>query len=231
VDYSDAALPPSPPVPFWTHVLTSPSRLRPEVGELLNLLQEVITLPALSAVDVAVVLDWYKIPVDGVDPYDWDNSVIGDLVNRGKYRFKFRLEDQTIAGRELMGRHMMPIIVRHPLLNTVKIVLDIPSHDRRYQLSFGSRMAATVARDIGGIHVRVDSRDEFRPQAKDLDPVSRVKVLKDQFSINFDLTGKRVLIVDDVLRSGDSMRFVAAAARKSGAARVFGICAVRTLRR
>lgn len=231
VDYNNAVMPPSPAAPFWTHILTSPSRLRSDVVELLNLLEEVITLPALPAVDAAIVLDWYKIPVDGVDPYMWDNSVTGDLVSQGKYRYKFRFDDQTRVGRELMGRHMVPLIARHPLLTTATIVLDIPSHDRRYGLSFGSRMAATVARDTGAVYVAVSSRDDFRPQAKDLDPANRIEVLRDQFSMSCDLTGRPVLIVDDVFRSGDSMRFVASAARKAGAAHVYGACAVRTLHR
>lgn len=49
--------------------------------------------------------------------------------------------------------------------------------------------------------------------------------------VSDDVDGKAVLIVDDVLRSGDSMGYVATAARTAGASRVYGICGARTMRR
>ena len=39
-----------------------------EVRQLLELLGEVVSLPSLPPVKFAIALDWYKTPVDDVDP-------------------------------------------------------------------------------------------------------------------------------------------------------------------
>jgi adenine/guanine phosphoribosyltransferase-like PRPP-binding protein len=56
-------------------------------------------------------------------------------------------------------------------------------------------------------------------------------VLEDEFIVSGEVRGRSVLIVDDFIRSGTSMAAVGKAARASGAYRVFGIGAVRTMRR
>jgi len=56
-------------------------------------------------------------------------------------------------------------------------------------------------------------------------------VFDDEFSVPGEVRGHSVLTVDDVIRSGTSMAAVGKAARASGAYRVFGIGAVRTMRR
>jgi predicted amidophosphoribosyltransferase len=108
-------------------------------------------------------------------------------------------------------------------------VLNVPGHDRT-RLSFGSRLAATVARDRGLRFVRVESRSEFRAEAKSASSAQRAAMLPDQFIVSQDLREESVLIVDDVFKSGASMTEVARAARAEGAADVQGICAVRTMR-
>jgi hypothetical protein len=55
---------------------------------LLELLGEVVSLPSLPPLKFAIALDWYKIPVDGVDSRDWPNTEVGELVHQGKYVYK-----------------------------------------------------------------------------------------------------------------------------------------------
>jgi predicted amidophosphoribosyltransferase len=127
-------------------------------------------------------------------------------------------------------KKMSAVIQGHPLLRKADVVLDVPGHDTE-RVSFGSRMAATVARDFGTPKIRVKARDKFRAEVKSVDPSQRAEVLAGQFSVTNALQGHTALIVDDVFHSGASMGEAARAARAAGANRVLGICAVRTRRR
>ncbi|MBV9031324.1 MAG: hypothetical protein JO364_13690 [Pseudonocardiales bacterium] len=224
-DYSLRQLPPN----IWTHVLWSPGALRPDVAELLAVLGTTLTLSCPVTLDFVLALDWYKQPVEGVSATSWPNTEIGELVHLGKYRYKAEGDRQTKVGLLLM-RKMSAVIRGHPLLRKADIVLDVPGHDIE-RVSFGSRMAATVARDFEIPRIRVNARDKFRAEAKSMDPSERARVLAGQFGIADDLQGQTVLIVDDVFHSGAGMGETARAARDAGANRVLGICAVRTRRR
>lgn len=79
--------------------------------------------------------------------------------------------------------------------------------------------------------VRVQTRSEFRPEAKNLSAIERARVLDNQFIVPDVVRSESVLIVDDVFKSGASMKEVAKAARRSGASTVQGICGVRTISR
>lgn len=79
--------------------------------------------------------------------------------------------------------------------------------------------------------IRVTARSAFRPEVKDLEESERLNSLSGEFSVLWALNGQPVLIADDVFRSGTSMGAVAAAARKAGAGKIYGICGVRTMRR
>ena len=226
-EYSMCHLPPD--AHTWTHVFWSPDVLRPDLVEMLGVLRTVLTLSCPATLDTVLALDWYKQPVEGVFPTDWPNTDVGELVHLGKYRYKTDGDRQTEIGRLLMPR-VSAVIKEHPLLRKADAVLDVPGHDSE-RVSFGSRMAATVARDFEMKKLRVKARDKFRTEAKNLDPLQRAEMLAGQFSISDDLGGKTVVIVDDVFHSGASMGETARAARHAGAKQVLGICAARTLRR
>lgn len=220
---------PSKPLLTWTHVFWSPGVLRSDVAELLAVLSTTLTLSCPVTLDFVLALDWYKQPVDGVAATSWPNTEAGELVYLGKYRYKTDGDRQADVGRLLMQK-MSAVIRGHPLLRRADVVLDVPGHDTE-RVSFGSRMAATVARDFEMPKIRVKARDKFRAEAKSLDLSQRMEVLAGQFSVANDLQGKTALIVDDVFHSGASMSEAARAARDAGANRVLGICAVRTRRR
>lgn len=227
-DYSPRQLPPDLRA-IWTHLFWSPSTPRLDVAELIAVLSITLTLPCPPALDLVLALDWYKEPVDGVPATSWPNTKTGELVSRGKYLYKTDGGRQRQVGLRLV-RAMSVVIQGHPLLRKADIVLDVPGHDAE-RVSFGSRMAATVARDVTVPKIRVNARDKFRAEAKNVDPAQRARILAGQFSIAHDLHGHTALIVDDVFQSGVSMGETARAARAAGANRVFGICAVRTLRK
>ena len=213
----------------WTHVLHSPEpAVSSVVRSLLDLLGNVVTLPAPVAVDVALAVDWYKRPLDGVDPYSWPNSQAGELISTGKYRYRDAPEPQAVAGRTLAGL-ICQVIGVHPVLGRAELVLDVPGHDTE-RVSFGSRLAATVAVGRGLAMVRTRARSAYRPESKNLDRAGRARALTGQFLVPAEVQGRQVVIVDDVIWSGDSMSAVAQAAREAGAAAVSGICGARTMK-
>jgi hypothetical protein len=216
--------------PTWTHALQSPRPTVPEpVCVLLGLLIEVVCLPSPPNVDLALALDWYKKPEEGVNPYYWDNTPTAQLISSGKYRYKNDGDMQSQVGLQLVDL-MCGAIERHGILAQATVVLDIPGHDST-RVSFGSRMATTIASRRGIPMIKVAAKSEFRPEAKNLEESERLNFLYGQFSVPYSLDGQRVLIADDVFRSGTSMGAVASAARDVGAAKVYGICGVRTMRR
>jgi hypothetical protein len=223
-EYVECAVPPSD-TSNWTHHLRSPLPMRREVRTLLTLLTSVISLPQLPNVSTSLALDWYKVPQVGIDSFEWPNTEIGDLVSRGKYLYRHNPTKQRIAGLDLAAR-LRAAIDAHAGLQQASTVLNVPGHDRT-RVSFGSRLAATVARDQGLHFVRVESRSEFRAEAKSVSSAQRAAMLRDQFIVSQDLREESVLIVDDVFKSGASMTEVA---RAACAADVQGICAVRTMR-
>jgi hypothetical protein len=214
----------------WTHELTSPERtMKRETRQLLELLSEVVSLPSLPALKFAIALDWYKIPVDDMDPRNWPNTEVGELVYRGKYVYKTQEEQKSIVGKNLAGR-ICNAISRHAALNRADVILNVPGHDRNV-VSFGPRLAATVAKYRRMPTLRVTAKSQFRPEAKSLSPMERAMFFDDEFIVPPEIRDLSALIVDDVFRSGGSMAAVAKAAREAGAREIFGICPTRTMRR
>jgi len=214
----------------WTHELTSAERtMKRETRQLLELLSEVVSLPSLPALKFAIALDWYKIPVDDMDPRNWPNTEVGELIFRGKYLYKTQEEQKSIVGKNLAGR-ICNAISRHAALNSAEVILNVPGHDRNV-VSFGPRLAATVAKYRRMSTLRVTAKSDFRPEAKSLSPMERAMFFGDEFIVPPEIRDRSALIVDDVFRSGGSMATVAKAAQQAGAREIFGICPTRTMRR
>jgi predicted amidophosphoribosyltransferase len=203
--------------------------MRRDVRQLLELLGEVMSLPSLPPIKFAIALDWYKIPVDGVEPRNWPNTEVGELVHRGKYVYKTEEGQKSRVGRNLAGR-ICNTISRHATLNGAEVILNVPGHDRKV-VSFGPRLASTVAKYRRIPNLRVTARSEFRPEAKSLSRMERAVFFGDEFIVPPEIRGRSALIVDDVFRSGGSMAAAAKAAYEAGAREVFGICPTRTMRR
>src|SRR6266568_5883758 len=147
-------------------------------------------------------MSWYKVPADDVDPRQWRNTPDGERVSVGKYWAKSP-DAMAQAGRALT-RRMLGVTARHPILADSDVVVAVPGHDRT-RLSFGERLAASVARGTHVPLIKVATQREFRPPAKDL-PATGETALGEEFTITDNLAGMRALIVDDVFRSGEPCR-------------------------
>jgi adenine/guanine phosphoribosyltransferase-like PRPP-binding protein len=202
----------------------------PAVLDLIDVLQRSLTLPRGPSVDFALALEWYKVPEADVHPRNWRNTELGELVRRGKYWYTdpSRYEDLRTVGLALVAR-LRRLIDEHPLLSTVDAVVAVPGHDASV-VSFGARLASSVARQEGLLLAKCVASTRYRTPAKNLDPAGRQVVIVGQFSCAVDLSNMRVLIIDDVYGSGTTVAETARAARAAGAVEVASLCAVRTMR-
>lgn len=184
------------------------------IRDALDLLKAVLTLRQ-RGLDGALALDFYKIPEDGVDPRQWADTRAGGLVHKGKYW------GNSLAGTELAD-WIAATIRSHPGYMSADVVVRIPGtkHD------FGERLAKGVAARLE--IPCVSSKRMFVPtqQAKE----GHVGTDLEPYEIDGnEVRGGKVLIVDDVYKSGISMRSVAKAAVDAGATSVLGIVGARTL--
>lgn len=211
----------------WTHCLSAPGMPVAEVRELAALLSQVITLPRIRSIDFAIAMDWYKVPVEGVESRDLRNTPDGQRVHVGKY-WTSSPEAMKEAGRGLV-RRLVEVIGRHATLASTDVVVAVPGHDSTY-VSFGERIADSVSRVLALPLIKATSPHEFRPAAKNLQTAGNDAV-SGEFTVAEDLTGATALIVDDVFHTGRTMSAVGSAVNRAGTARACGLVAVRTRRR
>ncbi|GAB7143020.1 hypothetical protein LRC484719_16080 [Mycobacterium riyadhense] len=203
---------------------------RSETIALLDLLGSALTVPCGDGLDFAIALDWYKKVVDGVDPREWDNTALADLVHRGKYWYKKSKDVAKLreVGLAVVGE-IVEFIAAHPLLCDVDAIAAVPGHDS-HVLSFGSRVADAVARERDAALVRCTCVREFRSPAKALELDRRADAVRGLFRCARDMSGRSVLVVDDVYGSGATAQETARALRAAGAVCVAGLAAVRTMK-
>jgi pyrimidine operon attenuation protein/uracil phosphoribosyltransferase len=186
-----------------------------------ELLEVVLTLRRAQELESILALDWYMVPPDADDPASqWTHTATGDLVYR-KY-FTNNAPQVNAAGSKLSD-HLADVVRKHPRYSAADAVLVVPGTKH----TFGERLARSVASRTGKEKIETKCLATDHAEAKaghtsfDLEP----------YSVPRDVSGKAVIIVDDVFRSGRTMRSVAASARSAGACAVLGLVACRTMRR
>jgi hypothetical protein len=185
------------------------------IRDALDLLKDVLTLRGEEELDGALALDFYKIPDPEIPSDQWDETVAGGLVRRGKYSLDLS------SGKKLADL-IAAAITNHPAYASSDAVLSIPGT----QHDFGERLARGVASRLGVPCLASRRAATLQNAAK----TGRVDTHLEELSVDGDVDGQRLVIVDDVYRSGISMRSVAAAARQAAASTVFGVVGARTMR-
>ncbi|MVU76004.1 hypothetical protein GPX89_01950 [Nocardia sp. ET3-3] len=205
---------------MFRHCLEWPALLPTQLKDLVALLNEALVLPMTEEFDALLALDWYKIPDDDLPPEAWDNTEVGEMVRQAKY-FVTNASRQRAARKDLV-RRLADAMVRHPALNSAFYVVSVPGHQGD-GTSTGELIAADLAARTG--KTLVSTTGQPRPERKD----DRSVDLVGMFTLPMKLDAPCV-IVDDVYRSGDTIRQVARVARQAGAPRVYGLAAAKTIR-
>src|SRR5262245_18526102 len=198
----------------------------PETSTILKLLSGVLTVPCGGSLDFAIALDWFNKVVDGAVA---DLTDLADLMHRGKHLYTplGDVENLKEVGGAVVDE-IAEFVGHHPLLKNVDAIAAPPGHDPKV-LSFGSRVAAGVAKRRNIPLVRCTSRQELRSPARSLAFSARAGALGGQFRCPDEVSGQRILIVDDVYASGATVEETARALRAAGASEVVSIAAIRTM--
>lgn len=198
-----------------------------ETSALLELLTGALTVPCGGSLDFAIALDWFNTIND--DGSASDLTELAALVHRAKHVYAPRgdVENLKLVGGAVVDE-IAEFVERHPILKRVDAVAAPPGHDPTV-LSFAARVAAGVARRRNIPIVRLTPPRERRAPARSLAFAARAEALGGRFRCPVDVSGQRILIVDDVYASGATVEETARALRAAGAEHVASITAIRTI--
>ncbi|WP_070386221.1 ComF family protein [Rhodococcus erythropolis] len=185
-----------------------------------QLLSEVLCLPADEPFDLAFALDRYKVPEEDVHPTDWANTEVGDLVYRSKY-FTSSPALQA-AAREALAGKLAEAIRRHPSYHAAPYIVSVPGSS-----GDGTSTGESIARQVAGLTAKrlIQTIGPARP-ARKANPGLDVRGM---FHLPAMLDGP-CIVLDDVWMSGTTIREVGRVARHGGASHVYGLAAARTMR-
>jgi phosphoribosylpyrophosphate synthetase len=198
----------------WPYCIDTAVRDQDELSDSLALFTEILTLTRIESLDEAFALDFHTDP-GSESGGTFNRTAIGELAFQGKYR------SNKDAGSALADR-LSQVALAHSRLRTSTVVLSVEGTKH----TFGERLANAVARRMTLPFAKSHWVDKPMVAAKD----GRSNLELQECSIDTDLSGQTVLIVDDMWRTGVSTKSVAAQARVLGAHEVFGLCCTRTLR-
>jgi ComF family protein len=160
----------------------------------------------------------------------YDNEALRALIHYFKYK-GFLAAKKPLS--EIMIKHL-------ELARTVPddaLVIPIPLHRKRLRKR-GFNQSALIAMDIArhfNIVLRTDLLERVRnttPQMEIKDYDKRRKNVRKSFEVPAEmagaLTGKTILLIDDVYTSGATIQEAARALRRAGAAKVIGVVLAKT---
>jgi hypothetical protein len=208
----------------WTHCLELDREVDAGMTDFLRLMAEVLVLTVSPAIDSAIALDFYKAPQAGLDPKEWPNTQAGELVHRMKYYANDPAAAEWALGA--LADRMAAVVKRHPVYREA-VIAQVPGHDRDIT-SWGERLAREVAERTGQELVPARARHSARAESKNRE--ARADLI-DEFSLDERVMFRPVLIIDDATGTGDTLKGMAAAARRAKASRIDGLVGARTMRR
>jgi hypothetical protein len=189
--------------------------------ELIGLLSEALVLPTRDdRIELAMALDWYKILDPNVASTEWENTEVGQLVSKAKY-WKSSPSTRRSAAHQLIDT-LSKAIDRHPALSVAPNLVSVPG-SAGDGVSIGEYIAAGVAEQTEKVLIKT------RGPARDPRKAGGAPGgLDGIFQLPSSVDGACV-VVDDVYKSGVTMRATAFAARQAGATAVYCLAAAKTI--
>jgi ComF family protein len=158
---------------------------------------------------------------------DYSDHVVGELIRKLKYSFARELGE--VLG-QIACRYAQKLIAEEKM-GKIKlrnfIVSPIPLHQKRYNWR-GFNQAEIIARHLAsnlGLHFQETLRRTRHntPQAK-LDGAARRQNIIGCFSsLEENLSGKKILLIDDVATTGSTLDEAARVLKAAGASKVWGL--------
>ena len=143
------------------------------------------------------------------------------------YAFKYR---GVKAAAPELGRLLADYLMQQPLAGDV--IIPVPLHPRRLR-DRGYNQSALLAKELGKLTgFRVESRlltrkKDALPQVRTASKNQRRDNVEGSFSCSRQVSGKAVILVDDVATTGSTLSACAAALKSSGASSVWGLVLAR----
>ena len=200
----------------WTHRYPLTRPLTVEEEAFLEALRRAVNLWLPPPVTTGIALDLYQDPTTSSDPVQWQKTRLGQLVHDGKYH-------GSASSLGELAQAMAAFMDAHPALAECEIIVGVPSHSPQ---RFSERLATAVG------HLRavpvVMATDNLTAPIKELPPEGRPQ--QSFVTDTAAIAGRKVVIVDDLVRSGASVLALARHLEATQAASISVLAAVRTMR-
>lgn len=213
---------------LWQFVFQLPKRgIKKEILEsYLRILQWTVTTSDHANESHALFL--HTIPHPVIDPYEAEfrRTKMGELVNRAKSYSPYT--GSKPAASDLFD-HVQYLIARHPRYQVVDVIIPAPPGNPSKAFDLPLFIAEKLAEHLG-IPIyscqKTGNMQQQKAVEQDLS-VLQTNVLG-KFSVNQNLNGKAVLVLDDLYQSGATINEVVRACRAAGAQTVLSLVATKT---
>jgi len=146
---------------------------------------------------------------------------------------RFKFAGELACARPLVSALLQQIVCvydRHPPLP--QIILPVPLSNAGH-LKRGFNQSHVLARRIGrALDLPVKAHwltRKHRPPQRELSRSNRIKLPTDTFRVTGKPTAQHVVVIDDVLTTGSTVRAIAAVLKQAGVKRVDVWCATRSM--
>ena len=186
----------------------------------INLLKTHITID--DSLDESHALSPHNIPYEDDR---WQRTQMGELVNRAK-DYDGHSAWKNRASFEQICTHILGFINAHPRYNRANVIASAPSSNPAKTKTLPWAIADNVSGQLGK-RLLIPIRLRSIPSQKDYDESeagqSRTQIQLDTVTINENIEGTTVIVIDDLYESGATIREVTRACRKAGAVEVLGL--------
>ena len=190
-------------------------RNRTALEDFLGLIQHRVVIDLSPQLDECYSLGPYTI-FDGGEP---ERARFGNLVRKAKH-------DMDSSAKATLTHEMVQFVQRHPRLRSVKAVAAPPRSERAAH-NLPLDVARSVAEALGATVVEIRKTTHTGPRkALSMNKDAEVVPVANTMSVDSPVKGA-VLIVDDTLGEGSTMKEAARALRQAGAQSVYGLCAAK----
>ena len=204
-------------------VVSGDPEIETRLHSFLTLLQRCVTIA--DSLDECHALSPHKV----LSNEDWPRTKVGDLVYRAKDYYSelpFRDRDAT---HQICGL-AIEFFQRHPRYSVAGAVAPAPSSNPDVEENLPWVIASVVSEQLGKRLVTPRRLEEIPPQKgydESVSSISREKLQEGTVGVDHGLSGT-IVVIDDLYKSGGTLREVGRACRSAGASSVLGLAITKT---
>lgn len=149
---------------------------------------------------------------------------LGELEYSAKYR-----DDENAL--QLLMKHCVDIINRLPFYDEVKVFCAVPPSDNIH-LNLPTKIVRRIERTGSFENVSGQLKWENpKDHLKGLEKEARWEALLEaNLKVDADLSGKTIVVIDDLYQSGSTIQYLAMKLQQAGADKIFGLALVKSRR-